>query len=298
MHGRFYIVFFLTILFFPHLGMAQTELVLPLNEDFIPSALNPAELGKISDKNASIAFRNQLQFHQSKRTYTGNLLAWETAVGTHALHNSYWGIHVFSADEPGLNRLKMNGLYAFNTPLSQNISLRLGIQMGYDYQQYSKDYLFPDEITGVADAVEMNSKESLSVAAGGEVEWNKWTFGTAFHQLGNRIGSIRSIYSVGYSDYLRLDSEQGLMSSKVGLYKIDNQNIIKISCALQGVQFGLHLAQSFGLKKSENMSIIGFLYQVENIHFQYNIGYSYLSTKNISSSGFRNEFGVTYSFSY
>lgn len=296
MRARFFVFFWLNLLGFSVSGLAQTELILPLNEQFIPSALNPAGLGEASDHHACIAFRNQIQFHQSKRSYTGNLLTWESPVGTSTLHTSDWGIQVFSADEIGLKRLKFNTLYAFGTPLSENLNLRLGVQIGYDYQKYSQDYLFPDEISGTSDPLTLHSRESLSAATGGELTWKSWTIHLAFHQLGNRIGKIRSLYSLEYRYYFSTASIFNQINPSIGIYCIEDQNIIRTSCTLKGDRVGVFLAQYAGMKKSENTSMFGLSYRWENVHFQYSIGYSYLDTQSISSSGFRNEFGVIYTF--
>lgn len=298
MRVHFCFAFILTLLLFPVIGKSQTELLLPLNDDFIRAALNPAAMGQSSPKKATLSFRNQLQYRQTNRSYTGNYFAWETAVGTHVSHQSFWGLQLFSADEPGLNRFKMNALYSYCTPLSEDINIRLGVQMGYDHQSYGKDYVFPDQIGLNSESMLLNSKESLSVAGGSELEWHKWTLGIAIHQLGNRIGSVRSLYTLRYTDNLPLGKEKGKMEAKAGYYHIDNQSLMRVSCALLGEQFGLNIAQTMGLKKSENTSSFGISYQLENIHFQYDIAWSYFTSSSISSTGFRSEFGIIYSFSY
>lgn len=285
---------FISLMSFHLCGYAQTELILPLNPDFIPSAMNPASMAGNTTASASIAFRNQIQFRNARRIYEGNLFSWEVPVDAHASHLSYWGMNAFSSIETGIKRLKCNALYAYSTPLNASTHLRLGIQMGFDHRRYGNSYLFPDDIYGSPQNAAYTSKASLSVALGGEIIWKQWTAGIAIHQLGNQEEPIRSIISLHFNDVAHWDVSETQILATLAYYHIDNQDQIRLSTGMMWSQIGWRIAQTFGMQKSESTSTFGLNYQFKHLHFQYDIGWSYYNSALINSTGFRSEFGIIY----
>lgn len=297
MRVRIGVVAFIPLFTLHLLGHAQTELVLPLDPNFMASSGNPAALAQEETGVSGLAFRNQLHFHNGKRSYLGNTLAWNMPAGTQAVSRSSWGVEAYSGIEPGLRRLKMNALYAYTTPLTTVTFLRLGLSLGFDQRRYGNDYLFPDEIYGTPQNTYFASKLSGSIGMGMEVQWQAWTLSASLQQLGNTMYRPRASMGLGYGKKIHSAAIQARINASLSYYHLDNHDLFRLSTGIMGQKFGSQIAQTIGLKKSESLSSIGLIYCVNRIHFQYDIGWSYYRSSTLGSSGIRNEFGLRYTFS-